>query len=281
MKSCKTISSKLTLSEERYRRLFETAQDGILLLNASTGSIIDANPFISKLTGYSEKELFDKYIWDLGFLKNVAANKSKFLELQKKGYVRYENLPIETKTGEIYYVEFISNSYFVGNSEVIQCNIRDISKRVKVELLNSELTMMYKVILLCNQILLHETNVDALIKQMCKILISTGGFQACWLSHAVSESKNLIEPIATEGLERDYFKKLNKALEGHLNLGLVATAIRLNKLFISQDLTIEEHDPLEREYAQKKGYSSVAVIPIQSLKKCLMFWLFMETTLEI
>ena len=133
MKSTADLLSKLILSEERYRRLFETARDGILLLNASTGLIIDANPFISKLTGYSEKELLNKHIWDLGFLKNIAANKSKFLELQEKGYARYENLPIETKAGEIHSVEFISNSYLVGDDRVIQCNIRDISSRIEVE----------------------------------------------------------------------------------------------------------------------------------------------------
>ena len=267
MKSTLDLSSKLILSEERYRRLFETAQDGILLLDAKTGFIIDANPFISKLTGYSKKELLNKQIWDLGFLKNVAVNKSKFLELQGKGYARYENLPIETKAGEIHSVEFISNSYFVGDDKVIQCNIRDISSRIKVEKLNSELNMMYKVILLCNQILLHETTVNGLIEQMCKILVSTGGFQACWVSHAISESENLIKPIAAEGVEEGYFKKLNKAIESNLNQGLAATAIRLNKLLICQDLQNEEQESIDREYALKKGYSSVAVIPIQSPKK--------------
>lgn len=267
MRSTDDLSSKLILSEERYRRLFETAQDGILLLDASTGLIIDANPFISKLTGYSENELLNKHIWDLGFLKNMGANKSKFLELQEKGYVRYENLPIETKAGEIHSVEFISNSYLVGNDKVIQCNIRDISSRIKLERLNSELNMMYKIILLCNQVLLHETTVTALIEQICKVLVFPGGFRGCWVSHAITDSENLIKPIASKGLEDGYFKKLNKAIKSNLNQGLVVTAIRLNKLFICQDLKNQEHESIDRQYAVKNGYSSVAVIPIQSLKK--------------
>jgi two-component system CheB/CheR fusion protein len=92
----------------------------------------------------------------LGLIKNIAENKDKFTELQKKGYVRYENLPIETKQGEQHYVEFISNSYLVGKTEVIQCNIRDITSRVKLEKINGELSMMYQVMLRCNQVLLHE-----------------------------------------------------------------------------------------------------------------------------
>ena len=127
--------------------------------------------------------------------------------------------------------------------------------------------MIYKVILLCNKILLHETTVNALIEQMCKILVSTGGFQGCWVSRAISVSEKMIKPIAAEGVDEGYFKKLNKAISNNLNQGLVATAIRLNKLFISQDLKNEEIESLDRKYALKKGYSSVMVLPIQSLKK--------------
>ena len=203
----------------------------------------------------------------LGFLKNIAANKSKFLELQEKGYVRYENLPIETKAGDIHYVEFISNSYLVGDDKVIQCNIRDISNRIKVERLNIKIDMMYKIIILCNQVLLHETTVTALIEQMCKVLVSSGGFYGCWVSHAISDSENLIKPIASEGIEESYFTKLNKNIQSNSNQGLIAKALRLNKLFICQDLKNEEKEVFDREYALKNGFSSLAVIPIQSLKK--------------
>lgn len=134
--------AKLTIvdSEERYRRLFEAAQDGILILDAVTGKIIDANPFILQLTGYSHEEICDEYLWTLGFLKNVAENKANFLALQKENYIRYENLPMQTKQGEQRYVEFISNRYRVGEQSVIQCNIRDISVRVQLEAEHLKLT---------------------------------------------------------------------------------------------------------------------------------------------
>jgi PAS domain-containing protein len=40
------------LSELRYRRLFETAQDGILILDATSGEIMDVNPFLLDLLDY-------------------------------------------------------------------------------------------------------------------------------------------------------------------------------------------------------------------------------------
>lgn len=120
---------RLAASEMRYRRLFETAKDGILILDAETGLVVDANPFITDLLGYSLEICLGKHIWDLGFLKSIAENKAKFLELQQKDYVRYEDLPMETAQGKTVHVEFVSNVYLVGNSRVIQCNIRDITER--------------------------------------------------------------------------------------------------------------------------------------------------------
>ncbi len=119
--------------EKRYRRLFESAQDGILILDAETGLVVDANPFITKLLGYSLDDVREKYIWDLGFFKNIAANKDKFLELQQQDYVRYDDLPLETAQGKKIHVEFVSNVYLVDHTRVIQCNIRDISERKAAE----------------------------------------------------------------------------------------------------------------------------------------------------
>lgn len=119
--------------EKRYRRLFESAQDGILILDAETGLVVDANPFITQLLGYSLDDVREKYIWDLGFFRNIAANKDKFLELQQHDYVRYDDLPLETAQGMKIHVEFVSNVYLVDHARVIQCNIRDISERKAAE----------------------------------------------------------------------------------------------------------------------------------------------------
>ncbi|OGF06437.1 MAG: hypothetical protein A2509_06015 [Candidatus Edwardsbacteria bacterium RIFOXYD12_FULL_50_11] len=120
-------------SETRYRRLFETAQDGILILNADTGVIENANPFIKDLLGYPREELLGKVLWEIGLFKDIAASRDSFIELQKKGYVRYEDLPLETKDGRRKEVEFVSNAYSVGGKNVLQCNIRDITERKEIE----------------------------------------------------------------------------------------------------------------------------------------------------
>ena len=120
-------------SELRYRRLFESAKDGILILDAETGMVVDANPFIVNLLGYSLEMCKGKHIWELGFLENVQINKQRFHELQQNDYIRYEDLPMETAQGKQLHVEFVSSVYFVNGARVIQCNIRDISARRAME----------------------------------------------------------------------------------------------------------------------------------------------------
>ncbi|HXQ23924.1 MAG TPA: PAS domain S-box protein, partial [Candidatus Acidoferrales bacterium] len=123
----------LRASERRYRRLFETAKDGILILDALTGQIMDVNPFLLQLLGHSSEELLGKRLWEISPFRDVAENKEAFEELQAKAYMRYEHLPLETKHGRRVAVEFVSNSYQENGHRIIQCNVRDISERKQSE----------------------------------------------------------------------------------------------------------------------------------------------------
>ncbi len=123
----------LRTSEVRYRRLFQTAKDGILILDANTLKIIDANPFMSELLGYAHSEFLGKELWEIGFFGDKRASQSIYRELQEQGYVRYDHLPLETKNGQKAEVEFVSNVYQVEDKSVAQCNIRDVSERSRLE----------------------------------------------------------------------------------------------------------------------------------------------------
>lgn len=124
----KKMENMLAASESRFHRLFETAKDGILILNAESGKIEDVNQFLIDMLGYTREQLITKSIWDIGFLEDIISNKDKFLELQGKEYVRYDNLPLETADGRRINVEFISSVYTVNKNKIIQCAIREISK---------------------------------------------------------------------------------------------------------------------------------------------------------
>jgi PAS domain S-box-containing protein len=120
-------------SELSYRRLFEAARDGILILDAETGRISDVNPYLVELLGFSRSEIIGKTVGELSPFKDIEPNKVMLERLQQEGYVRYENLPLETTDGRHIPVEFVSNVYQAGDHKVIQCNIRDITAQKAAE----------------------------------------------------------------------------------------------------------------------------------------------------
>jgi PAS domain S-box-containing protein len=120
-------------SELRYRRLFESAKDGILILDASTGQIIDANPFMTELLGYSHDEYVGKLLWEIGAFADAAASQAAFEELRQKRFIRYDDLPLRTRHGQMASVEFVSNVYAEDGQDTIQCNIRDVTERKATE----------------------------------------------------------------------------------------------------------------------------------------------------
>jgi PAS domain S-box-containing protein len=123
----------LRTSERSYRRLFESARDGILLLDARTGKIVDANPFMKEMLDYTKEELLGRELWEIGVFQDIEASRAAFRDLQDRGYIRYEDLPLQSKSGRQAEVEFVSNLYTVDHTPVIQCNVRDITARRQLE----------------------------------------------------------------------------------------------------------------------------------------------------
>jgi len=129
----KESSKRIRDSEMRYRRLFESAKEGILILEAESGLIFDVNPYLCGILGYSSEDFIGKHLWEIEAFKVIAASKDAFRKLQEKEYISYDDLPLSTKDGRNVDVEFVSNVYLVDKSKVIQCNIRDITANKKLE----------------------------------------------------------------------------------------------------------------------------------------------------
>lgn len=123
----------LRKSEIRYRRLFEEAKDGILIVDADSGRILDANPYMTDQVEYSHEEYVGKYLWEIGAFADIVASQAAFQKLREIRYIRYDNLPLRAKSGRLLEVEFISNVYAEDGYDTIQCNIRDITERKLVD----------------------------------------------------------------------------------------------------------------------------------------------------
>jgi PAS domain S-box-containing protein len=125
----KETDAALKISELRYRHLFESATDGILVLDAASARITDANPRVCELLGYAHAELVGRELWQAGLFEDRDACTAAMHTLQRERYVRLEDVRLQTRQGRRIDVELVSSVYGKAPREVAQCNIRDITAR--------------------------------------------------------------------------------------------------------------------------------------------------------
>jgi PAS domain S-box-containing protein len=122
-------------SENRYQRLFETSHEGILLLDASTGQILDANPFMTRLLGLTHEEFLGRQLWEVGLLRDADRRRGVLHDVSDQGVVRREELLVQSPAHPHGMdVEVVSSSYGEGDHQVIQCHVRDITAQKQADL---------------------------------------------------------------------------------------------------------------------------------------------------
>lgn len=117
------------IDQINFEGIFETANDGILLLEKSEGEIIHANRAASAMLGYSKKECVGKKLTGIGFADNQYDIQEISRTLEKEGIIQYKDTSIKNKAGETLDVDV----YMINNSSFIQCNIRDVTARKRKE----------------------------------------------------------------------------------------------------------------------------------------------------
>ena len=243
----------LRASEIRYRRLFESAKDGILILDAETGMVTDVNPYLLDLLGYSRTEVFRKKVWELGFLADVVANEGRFEKLRQTKYVRYDNLALEGHDGRRHEVEFVSNAYPEGSHEVIQCNIRDISERKRNEAKVHHLTEVLRAIRNVNQLIVREKDPHRLLDEACRLLVENRGYYNAWI---VLTSDGLPkEPFFHAGFNGDFAPMTERLRTGNLPICTQA-ALSSGSIQMKDDPPAQCADcPLSHSYAGRMGFA--------------------------
>ena len=259
----KQAEEALAASEVRYRRLFETAKDGLLILDAETGMIVDVNPFLIKLLGSRHEHFLRKHIWDLGFFKDIVANKATFEELQRKDHIRYESLPLKTADGRPTDVEFVSNSYQVDGKKVIQCNVRDITQRKRAEEQLRRLNRALQTISECNQVIVRATDELDLNNQICRILVEHGGYRMAWVGYAEQDETKNVRPVAHAGHDEGYLAEARITwADTERGRGPTGKAVRSGTVCVVRQTSTEPDYEPWRVAAMHHGFAALMGLPL-------------------
>lgn len=257
-------ATTLGLPDQRYRRLFETALDGILLVNAATAQIEDVNPFLLKVLGYSHEEVLGKKLWELGAFKDTLLSKDTFLELQDTGYIRFDDLPLVTKDGLSVSVEFVSHIYECNGVAIIECNVRDNAKRHIAEIAIKTSDRTLKMLSESNIALLNAETETILLSEYCRIAVETGGYLMAWIGFSDSGLEQHVVKIAEYAHKDGYLELSNSTwAENELGNGPVGQAIRTGEAQFTEDISTDSAMAPWCAEALKHGYRSSIVLPFR------------------
>jgi PAS domain S-box-containing protein len=262
----------------RYLRLFETAQDGILILDYSTGKIQDANPFLTDLLGYSKDELIGKELWEIGPFIDKEPALLAFKELHDSGYVRYENLPLRSKSGRVLEVEFVSNAYRVNGDQVIQCNIRDITDRRRVE---EELKKSRSLLEKQNWAVLayahaaialsRAENEKVLVQDVCCAIVKEAPYVIAWVGMAEHDEQKTVRVAGMEGSARAYAEGIQVSWDedAATGKGPVGQCIRTGLSTVILDSELDPRFIPWRDRARQYGIRCIVATPIHDGEKTI------------
>ncbi len=123
------IRQAIKYSEIKYRRLFETSKEGLVLIDADTQKIIDVNPFFIEYLGYPREDILGKRLWELNSVKEITESQIAFREITKKKYIRYPEIDLLNAKSKELKIEFVSIIYHINSHKFIQCHFWDITER--------------------------------------------------------------------------------------------------------------------------------------------------------
>ena len=255
-------SAALHESEKKYRTLFTEARDGIVLLDAETGLIVDCNPEFERLSGRMLEQLRAMHIWELCPPEKVEAARNKFLEVRALGRGSGDNLELQTPERSIVPIEFAAKLFELNKRRYIQRICRDITERKKAALRIAHLNRLKHSASRINHLIVRERSRDKLLQSACDILIHEAEYRMVWIGVGEDGQKKVV-PVAQAGFEEGFLE--SDAItcdEAPAGQGPAGTALRTEKYSLVQDIETDPRCAAWREAALKRGYRACAAFPL-------------------
>lgn len=259
----KHAAQVLRESGERLRTIFDGANDGIVIID-SNGLIVNANPEFERQSGRTQEQLRQTRIWELRpeHLRDRA--RTIFLETWEAGTGGSSDLEFQKPGGEIVPVEFRSTTIDIGGKRLLQSITRDITERKHAEALLQRTMQVLTTLSAGNTTLVHATNENSLLDEMCHVINEIGGYRMAWVGYAEEDAGKTIRPMAQSGFEPGYLDTLHLTwADRECALGPCSKAISSGETAIIRNILNDPDLELWREMAIELGYASSIALPLK------------------
>lgn len=256
-------NERIRISSGWHRKIFDLAQDGILLINADSGQVEDVNDFLIRTFGYAEEDVVGRKLWEIGLFEDIEDGKNVFMELQNEGFVRRDGLLLRSGKGECISVDFAASTFNFEGLRVIQCSLQNITERKRTEEKLERHKRLYSALSHCNKAIVNCLDDVELFQEICRAAVQFGGMKMAWIGIVHPETR-MVKPVASFGNGTDYLGQLEISTDTNHACGMTPTgiAIREDRPFWCQDLISELLPTSIRHIIQHTGWASLGSIPL-------------------
>ncbi|MFQ5341915.1 MAG: PAS domain S-box protein, partial [Anaerolineae bacterium] len=252
-------------SEEKYRSLFEHANDSIFIIDPATQRFLDVNENAARRLGYTREELLQLAFDDIDTPMAAARNEAIIRELQEAGSVVFEHAH-RRKDGAEMPVEISSRVIEYGGRQVFQSFARDITDRKLAEAKQAHFQSLLRAMSDVNQLIVRASDPQAMLQEACQILQSTRGYAGLWIG-LLDEAGQRLRQVAGAGIVTDVEPVDVSLDEPGPPLYCARTALNERRPYLVKDVG-ESHPCATCSYRAQSAHAGALAVPLLHRQGC-------------
>ncbi len=261
----KRAEESLRETEERYRVLFEGSTHGILATDVETKRVVDANPAMCRMLGYSAAELLQLGLADLHPKDALDHVISEMEAMLLEGKSLAPAIACLRKDGTMFYADIGGATTISHGRRWLVGFFADVTERKQAEEELRRVNRSLRTLSQGSQALVRASDESSLLKSVCRILVEQGGYCLAWVGLAEQDEQKTIRPVAQAGYEQGYLENLHLTwADEERGRGPAGTAIRTARPVIATDIATDPNFRLWREQALTQGFASAIALPLGS-----------------
>ena len=263
----KNSGSNLKAKQERdeaietYTQLFE--QHGLpqLLLDPSSGQILQANEAAARYYGWDKQKICSMKISEINLLKE----KELFGEMasayvQNRNYFRFVH---RLANGELRDVEVYSHPVKLNGRSLLYSIIIDVTNEKLAQLAFERSNQLLKSLVAAIRAMMRYQDKQGIADGVTRALVEEGKYAMAWIGEVPKHPYMPIKLVSKWGDTYDYAENIIITWDNtETGEGPTGRAIKLGKAQIISDINVEISYHNWRQLAQKSGFRSLASVPL-------------------